>query len=104
VSWLWLAVAIASELGATLSLRASHGLRRRAWLAPVALGYALAFAFLALALDEGMKVGVAYGVWVAVGVALVTLLTRAIWKEPLTTRMLLGIGLILAGVVLVELG
>lgn len=104
MTWVWLAAAIVSEVAATLSLRASDGLRRRLWIIPIAVGYPLAFAFLIRALQEGLEVGVAYGVWTAVGVALVALLARAIWKDPLTPRMVLGIAAIAAGVLLVELG
>lgn len=100
----WLAAAIVSEIGATLSLRASDGFRRRLWLIPVVVGYALAFIFLGIALREGMPVGVAYGIWVAVGISVVAVLARLIWRDPLTTRMVAGIVVIAAGVLLVELG
>lgn len=104
MSWLWLAAAITCELVATLGLRASEGLRRRRWLVVVTGGYALAFGFLALALRAGMAVGVAYGIWSAVGIALVALLARVIWQEPLTRRMTLGLLVVMLGVVLVEAG
>lgn len=104
MSWVWLVAAIASEIAGTLSLRASDGLRKRLWLIPVVVGYTLAFVFLACSLNAGMLVGVAYGIWAAVGIALVALLARAIWRDPLTTRMVFGIVFIGAGVVLVELG
>ncbi|MPV36299.1 DMT family transporter [Georgenia subflava] len=104
MSWVWLAAAIVAELAGTLSLRASDGLRERAWLVPVVAGYAVAFTFLGLALRAGMPVGVAYGIWTATGIALIALLARAIWQEPLTRRMLAGIALITLGVVLVEIG
>ena len=104
MSWLWLAAAIICEVAATLSLRMSSTSGHRRWLVPVVLGYALAFGSLALALAEGMAIGVAYGIWSATGVALVALAARVIWKDPLTRRMLLGLVLIMAGVVLVELG
>ncbi|WP_309082409.1 multidrug efflux SMR transporter [Zhihengliuella sp.] len=104
MSWIYLALAIGCELFATLSLRASDGLRRRRWLVPVVVGYAGAFALLGMALQAGMAVGVAYAIWAATGIALVALLARAIWNEPLTRRMILGIVLVIAGVVLVETG
>lgn len=104
MSWLWLAAAIAAELCATLSLRASDGFRKRRWLIPVVIGYLVSFVFLALTLSAGMPVGVAYGIWTAVGIGLVALLARAIWGDPLNRRMMLGIVVIAAGVVLVELG
>lgn len=104
MSWIWLSFAITAEIGATLSLRASDGIRRRVWLIPVVAGYAAAFFFLGRALDAGMKLGVAYGIWSALGIALVALLARLIWNDPLTGRMVLGIGVIAVGVILVELG
>ncbi len=104
MSWVWLMAAIASEIAATLSLRASDGLRRRSWLVPVILGYADAFGFLALTLEAGMKLGVAYGIWSALGIALVAILARLIWREPLTNRMIVGIVVIAASVALVEVG
>ena len=104
MSWIWLAAAIASELAGTLSLRASDGFRRRRWLVPMGVGYVVSLVFLSLALGAGMPVGVAYGIWVAVGIALVALLARAIWRDPLTPRMMAGIVVIAIGVVLVEAG
>ncbi|WP_105565079.1 DMT family transporter [Microbacterium halophytorum] len=104
MTWVWLLLSIVFEVAGTLSLRASDGLRRRRWIAPIIAGYALAFAFLGLTLASGMPVGVAYGTWAAVGIVLVATAARAIWKDPLTKRMLRGMGLIIAGVLLVELG
>lgn len=104
MSWLWLALSIACEVAGTLSLRASDGLRRRLWLIPVGAGYALAFLLLGLALAAGMPVGVAYGIWTAVGIVLVATAARVLWRDPLTRRMLVGMGIILIGVMLVELG
>ena len=51
-----------------------------------------------------MSLGVAYGVWVAVGIVLTAVLSRILVREPLTPLMLAGMGLIVAGVMLVELG
>lgn len=103
MSWLFLVVAILSEVGGTLALRvASHG--RRRWYAAVAAGYLLAFVFLSLALDAGIALGVAYGIWAASGVALTALLAKPLFGEPLTPVMGIGIGLIILGVLAVELG
>lgn len=104
MQWVWLVTAIGSELAGTLSLRATDGMKRRRWLVGTVVGYGLSMRFLALSLQAGMLLGVAYGIWAASGIALVALLARFIWAEPLTRRMLLGIAVIAAGVVLVELG
>ncbi|GAA4431234.1 SMR family transporter [Georgenia halophila] len=101
---MWLLAAIACEISATLSLRASDGFRRRRWLVPVVAGYLASIVLLALSLRAGMMVGVAYGIWAATGIAAVALLARVIWDDPLTRRMVAGIVLIAVGVLLVELG
>ncbi|MCX2929698.1 multidrug efflux SMR transporter [Mycobacterium sp. CVI_P3] len=101
--WLALAGAIVIEVFATLALRASNGFRNKVWIAPVIVGYLVAFALLYVTLSLGMPVGVAYGVWSAAGVALVALIARALFGEPLTPLMMGGIGLIIAGVLTIEL-
>jgi small multidrug resistance pump len=101
--WWVLGGAIIAEVFGTLSLRASDGFRRRAWYAPVILGYLVSFYLLWLTLSMGMPVGIAYGVWTACGVALVAVIARAVFAEPLTWVMVLGIALIVAGVLTIEL-
>lgn len=101
--WLILAAAIAVEVFATLALRASDGFRKKAWIAPVVIGYLVAFYLLWLTLRLGIPVGIAYGVWTACGVALVAVIARYLFRDPLTPKMMLGIGLIIAGVLTIEL-
>lgn len=105
MAWLYLTVAILTEVSATLSLRmaAQPGGSRR-WYAAVGTGYLIAFTMLALALRDGMALGVAYGVWAAAGVALTAVASRVLFREPLTRVMMAGIVLIAAGVMLIELG
>lgn len=103
MAWLYLTGAILTEVAATLSLRvAAHG--RRRWYAAVLAGYLLAFTLLALALRQGLGLGVAYGIWAAAGVALTAVAGRLLFGEPLSRLMVLGIALIMGGVLLIELG
>ena len=103
MEWTALALAIAFEVAGTLSLRvAADG--RPTWYLFVIASYVAAFAALSVALSEGLLLGVAYGIWTATGVAATAILSRAIFKEPLTALMLGGVGLIATGVLLVELG
>ncbi|MDY0829731.1 SMR family transporter [Microbacterium sp. BG28] len=104
MTWLILAGAILAEVTATLSLRASEGLRKKAWIAPIAISYAAAFGLLTVALAAGMPVGIAYGIWAASGVALTAVGARLFFKDPLTRRMGAGILLIAVGVLIIELG
>lgn len=101
--WLTLAGGIVLEVIATLSLRASDGLRNRNWLAPVVLGYVGSFWLVYETLALGMPVGIAYGVWSACGVALIALMAKVLFGEPLTPVMIAGIGLIIAGVLTIDL-
>ena len=51
-----------------------------------------------------MQIGVAYGIWGASGGVLAAVLSAAIFGEPLTAVMGLGMVLIISGVLTVELG
>lgn len=97
-----LAGAIVTEVAATLSLKAA--LSQPLWYVVVVCGYISAFWLVAQAMRRGMPLGVAYGVWASVGVAATALLSHVFYDEPLTLVMLAGLGLIIAGVLLVELG
>ncbi|HWI31792.1 MAG TPA: SMR family transporter [Microbacterium sp.] len=102
--WLALAGAIVAEVVATLSLRASDGLRKRIWILPLLICYPAAFILLTSSLHAGMPIGVAYGIWAASGVALTAVGARVVFKEPLTRRMIVGIIAIAVGVLFIELG
>lgn len=104
MTWVFLGLAILTEVAATMSLRASEGLKKKLWLIPILSGYLGAFTFLSLALAAGMPLGVGYGIWVACGVALTAVASRILFKEPLTPVMAGGILLISAGVLVVETG
>lgn len=97
-----LAAAIVTEVAATLSLRASQD--HSAWLVLVIVGYAAAFGLLTLVLRTGMPVGVAYGIWGASGTAATAVLAAALFRDPFTWPIAVGIGLIIAGVLFIELG
>lgn len=104
MTWLLLAGAIVTEVIATLSLRASEGMKRKRWIPVVVVGYIAAFGLLTLTLAQGMAIGIAYGIWAACGVALTAVGARVFFKDRLTTRMGAGIALIAVGVLLIELG
>ncbi|PQD97454.1 cation transporter [Mycolicibacterium parafortuitum] len=103
IGYLLLVAAIVSEVSGTLALRvAARG--RVSFYAVVLVGYVLAFTLLWGSLRHGMPLGVAYGIWAAAGVALTAVMSRVLFHEPLTRKMLGGVALIAVGVLLVELG
>lgn len=100
--WALLGCAIVSEVTASLCLKAA--LEHPALYVVVVLGYVASFAFLAMVLRAGMALGVAYGIWAALGVALTAAISAVLYDEPLTALMGVGIVLVIAGVLTVELG
>lgn len=103
MQYVLLAGAIASEVTGTLALRVAAA-GRHLFYVIVAIGYIVAFTLLSASLQHGMPLGVAYGIWAAAGVALTAAASRILFREPLTPTMVAGMGLIVAGVLLVELG
>ena len=102
IKWALLCGAIATEVAATLSLRASQD--HSAWLLVVVSGYVCAFVLLTMVLRAGIPVGVAYGIWGALGTACTAVLAALLFGDPFTWPIVAGIGLIIAGVLLIELG
>jgi len=101
-TWLLLLGAIATEVTGTLSLRASQD--HRGWFVTVVLGYVASFWLLSRVLRAGLPVGVAYGIWGALGTAVTAVAGAAIFGDPFTGPVVLGIALIIAGVILIEFG
>lgn len=102
MKWILLAGAILSEVTASLSLKAA--LDNPAFFIVVVLGYSASFAFLAGVLRKGVGLGVAYGIWAALGVTLTVLLAAVLFGEALTPVMMVGVAMVIGGVLCVELG
>lgn len=102
MAYLFLVGAIIFEIAGTVSLRLAVDDKR--WYAGAVGGYLGAFAMLSFTLANGIPLGVAYGIWAAAGVALTAVISRFLFKEPLTWLMGLGIVLIIGGVLLIEIG
>lgn len=100
-SYLALLGAILVEVVATSALKASHGFTRLAPTAVTIAGYAISFYLLSLAL-ETIPVGVAYAIWSGIGIVLVTIVAWRLFGQRLDAGALAGIGLILAGVLVIR--
>jgi small multidrug resistance pump len=99
--WTWLVIAIIAEVIATSALRASNGFTRLVPSSIVVVGYALAFYGLSLTL-RSIPVGIVYAVWSGVGIVLITLVAMALYRQVPDLPAVLGLGLIVAGVVVLN--
>jgi small multidrug resistance pump len=100
--WIYLTIAILSEVIATSSLKAADGFTRWAPSLIVVIGYSASFYFLSLTLRT-LSVGVAYAIWSGVGVALVSLIGWTIYNQSLSLATFIGIIFICVGVVVLTL-
>jgi small multidrug resistance pump len=100
--WIYLTIAILSEVIATSSLKAADGFTRWAPSLIVVIGYSASFYFLSLTLRT-LSVGVAYAIWSGVGVALVSLIGWTIYNQSLSLATFIGITFICVGVVVLTL-
>ncbi|MGO1002806.1 DMT family transporter [Lysobacter sp. CA196] len=102
IGYLYLSIAIAAEVVATSALKASDGFTRLVPSLIVGIGYATAFYFLSLVLRT-VPVGVAYAIWSGVGIVLIAAIGWLFMKQTLDAGALAGIGLIVAGVAVIQL-
>ena len=98
----YLGIAIVGEVIATSFLRASAGFTQLVPSVVVAVGYCVTFYFFSLALQT-IPVGVGYAIWSGVGIILVSIIAYFAYGQTLDLPALLGIGLILAGVLVINL-
>lgn len=99
--YLYLSFAIVSEVIGTAALKASEEFTRLVPSLIVALGYASAFFFLTLTLRT-IPVGVAYALWSGIGIVLICAMSWILFKQSLDAPAMFGIGLIAAGVVVIN--
>jgi len=102
IAYLYLSVAIVAEVIATTALRASDGFTQL-WPSAISIaGYVVAFYFLSLTLRT-MPVGIAYAIWSGVGIVLISLAGWLIYKQLLDLPAIVGMALIMAGVIVINL-
>ncbi|WP_442953457.1 DMT family transporter [Paraburkholderia sp. SOS3] len=97
-----LAIAIVAEVIATSALRASDGFTRGLPAVVVVLGYGVSFYLLSLTL-KSIPVGVVYAIWSGVGIVLITLVALVMYRQVPDLPAVAGLGLIVAGVVVLNL-
>ncbi|WP_432283344.1 SMR family transporter [Aminobacter sp. BA135] len=102
MNYIYLIVAVAFEVVATSALKETKGFTRL-WPSVIALaGYACAFYFLSLVLRQ-VPVGIVYAMWCGAGIVFITAIAWIWFRQTLDLPALLGIGLIMAGVIVINL-
>ena len=105
MGYLYLAIAIVSEVVATSFLKFTSGEKTFWWAYPVVIvGYLLSFWMLSLTLSAKVPLGIAYAIWAGAGVVLVAIVSWVAFRETLTLVQIIGMGLVIGGVVMLELG
>lgn len=102
MNYVYLIIAIVAEVMATSALKASDGLTKPRSVLIMAVGYAVAFYFLSLTIRT-VPVGVAYGIWSAIGIVLIAAIGAVWFRQPLDLPAAIGLGLIVMGVIVVNL-
>lgn len=101
MSYLYLAIAIVSEVIGTSALKASNEFTRLIPSLITLLAFASAFYFLSLTLRM-IPVGIAYAIWSGVGIVLISLISRYLFGQTLDAPALIGMALIVAGVIVIN--
>ena len=99
--YVYLIIAIVSEVFGTTFLKASQGFTVLLPTLAVVCGYGLAFYFLSLSLSS-IPVGIAYAIWSGVGIILIALIGFFVFKQHLDLAAIIGLVLIIAGVVVIN--
>ncbi len=100
--YVWLAIAISAEVIGTSSLKASAGFSRLLPSVMTVLGYGIAFWCLSHSMRT-VPVGIGYAIWSGVGIVAITAIAWIWFKQSLDLPALLGMGLILAGVAVINI-
>lgn len=101
MNWIYLSVAILGEVVGTSALKQSYGFTRPLPTVLAILAFVVAFYFLSLTLKV-LPIGVVYAIWSGVGIVLISLLGYFFFHQRLDLPAMIGIGLILAGVIVIN--
>jgi small multidrug resistance pump len=102
--YVFLGLAITAEVLGTSLLKSTEGFSRLWPTVACLVAYAGSFLALSAALARGMQVGVGYAVWSGLGITLIVVIGALFLHEPLSVTKVLGVVLVIAGVVVLNLG
>ena len=94
--------AVLSEVTATTALKFSEGFTKSVPSVIVVVGYGLSFFLLSLALKV-IPIGIAYALWSGIGIVLTVIAGMVLWRESLDWARAIGIVLIMAGILIINL-
>jgi small multidrug resistance pump len=100
--WIYLLIAILTEVVGTTLMKVSQGLTRLIPSVLMFVLYGISFVFMALALKK-IEVSTAYAIWSGLGTAVIATIGIVWFHESINFPKLLGIGLIIGGVLLLNL-
>lgn len=99
---IFLALAIIAEASGTTALKLSEQFTKPLPAVITVLAYAAAFYFLSLSLKT-IPIGVAYAIWAAMGIVLITVIGAIAFKQIPDLPAIIGMILIIAGVIIINL-
>lgn len=102
MTYFYLAIAIVAEVIATSALKASDGFSRLLPSIVTVVGYCIAFWFLSVTMRV-IPTGIVYAIWSGVGIVLISAVGWFWFKQSLDMPALIGMGLIIAGVLVINL-
>ena len=102
MSWVYLMIAIVSEVIATSTLKATEGFTRLVPSVIVVVAYGASFYFLSLTLDE-IPVGISYAIWSGIGIVLISAIGLVVYKQALSIPEIVGLVFIGVGIVIINL-
>jgi small multidrug resistance pump len=103
MAYVFLLLAISSDVTASSLLKSTDGFTRLWPSAAVLTGYVLSLLFLSLAVKT-IPIGVAYAVWSGLGTAAVVTVGVVLLGEDISVTKIAGVALVIAGIVLLNLG
>lgn len=101
-AYIYLAIAITAEVIGTTALKAVDGFSKPLPLALVIVGYGTAFWMLSLVMKT-IPVGVTYAIWSGLGIVMISIAALVLYDQKLDLPALLGMGLIIGGVLVIQL-
>jgi len=101
MAYLYLVIAIIAEVTATSALKASEEFTKLIPSIIVIVGFLVALYFMTLVL-RSIPVGITYAIWSGLGIVLVGLVSFVLYKEIPDTAAIIGMGLIILGVVVIN--